>query len=295
MQLRSVIPEGCANVFVKLEFFNPTGSYKDRMAKAMIEEAEQRGDLKPGTTVVEATGGSTGSSLSFICAVKGYPFVAFTSDAFAMEKLRTIEAFGATLDVTSSPSGKTSSDLMSSIMSRAEEKGREDSYYYVNQFVNRDALVGYSQIGHELMAQFPNGFDAFCGSVGTAGMAMGVARVIKSEIPRVKVVILEPSSSPLMTKGQAGSHGVDGIAPGFIAPHLDTNLYDEIRAIDEQEARSMCRLLAKKEGLLIGTSSGLNIVAAIQLAKELGPGKSVVTVAIDTGLKYLSGPLFAEP
>lgn len=294
VQLKRIVQENSADVFVKLEYMSPTGSYKDRMARSMIEEAERRGDLTPNMTVVEATGGSTGSSLAFICAVKGYKFLALSSDAYAKEKLRTMSAFGATVDITHSPTGKATADLMASMNKRAAELGSSDEYFYTNQFSNRDALVGYAGIGHELVGQFPDGFDAFCGAFGTAGMVMGVSSVIKPKLPKVRVVLLEPSSMALLSKGPGGSHGIDGIAPGFISGHVDQELYDEVRTVDEEAARDMCRRLAREEGLLVGTSSGLNIAAAIQLAKELGPGKKVITVACDTGLKYLAGSLFSE-
>lgn len=294
VQLKNVVPEGSADVFVKLEYFSPTGSYKDRMAKSMIEEAERRGELTPNTTVVEATGGSTGSSLAFVCAVKGYKFMALSSDAYAKEKLQTMAAFGATVDITHSPTGKATADLMASMKSRAAELGSTEDYFHTDQFSNRDALVGYADIGGELIGQFPEGFDAFCGSFGTAGMVMGVSSVLKSKIRGVRVVLLEPESAALLATGRSGSHGVDGIAPGFISAHVDESLYDEVRTVSEEDARSMCRRLAREEGLLVGTSSGLNIAAAITLAKELGHGKKVVTVACDTGLKYLGGSLFSE-
>ncbi len=289
VRLNRVVPDNCAEVYVKLEAYNPTGCYKDRMAKSMIEEAERRGDLKPGMTVVEATGGSTGSSLALVCAVKGYQFMVMSSDAFAVEKLRTMTAFGASLDITHSPSGKITPELIPTMMSRATEATKKGNYYYTHQFDNADALVGYETIGHELVRQFPDGIDAFCGSFGTAGMAMGVARVLKSQMPAARIVVLEPASAALITKGLRGSHGVEGIGVGFIPPHLDQSLYDEARAIEEDAARAMCRRLAKEEGLLVGTSTGLNVTAAIQLAQELGPGKKVVTIATDTGLKYLTG------
>ncbi|TDZ68445.1 Cysteine synthase [Colletotrichum trifolii] len=294
VQLKRIVPDNCANVFVKLEFMSPTGSYKDRMAKSMVEEAERRGDLTPDTTVVEATGGSTGSSLAFVCAVKGYKFTALSSDAYAKEKLQTMAAFGAAVDITPSPSGHTTADLMASMKRRAAELGSRENFLHTDQFSNRDALVGYAEIGHELVRQLPGGFDAFCGAFGTAGMTMGVSGVIKADNPGVRVVLLEPSSAALLAEGRSGSHGVDGIAPGFISPHVDRELYDEVRTVSEDDARHMCRRLCREEGLLVGTSSGMNIAAAIEIAKELGPGNKVVTVACDTGLKYLSGSLFAQ-
>ncbi len=294
VRLRRVVPEGAAQVFVKLEYFNPTGSYKDRMAKSMIEEAERRGDLKPGMTVVEASGGSTGSSVAFVCAVKGYGFIVASSNAFAVEKLRTMRGFGATVDLTHSPSGKISADLIPAMIRHAQDVAKRGDCYYSDQFNNRDALIGYEDIGHELVQQFPSGIDAFCGAVGVAGMAMGVARVLKSHDPRVKIVILEPASSPVISAGWAGSHHVEGIGVGFVPPLLSEDLYDEVRAVAEVEARAMCRRLAREEGLLVGTSTGLNVTAAIALAKELGPGKTVVTVASDTGLKYLNSDLLSD-
>ncbi|KAH9232688.1 hypothetical protein K456DRAFT_1739522 [Colletotrichum gloeosporioides 23] len=274
VRLRKVVPEGCADVYIKLECLNPTGSYKDRMARAIVEEAERRGDLKPGMTVVEATGGSTGSSLAFVCTLKGYGFRAVCSNAFAAEKLRTMAAFGADVDIVHSPTGKITPDL------------------FPRMFRNADGIVGYKSLGQELLAQFPQGIDAFCGATGGAGMIMGTATVLKTSDPKTRVVVLEPESSPVITKGHGGTNGVEGISPGFFPSLLDESLYDEARGISEEEARKMCRRLAKEEGLLTGTSTGLNVVAAIQLAKEFGPGKTVVTVACDTGLKYMSGALY---
>ena len=292
--LRNVVPEDCAQVFVKLEYLNPTGSYKDRMARSMVEEAERRGELRAGMTVVEATGGSTGSALAFVCAVKGYKFTAVSSNGFAQEKLRTMAAFGATIDLVHSPTGKITPDLIPSMRVRARDMVEADagSYYLTDQFSKPDTLVGYQEIGHELVRQFPDGINGFCGAVGGAGMVMGAGKVLKEKWPDIRVLVLEPASSPTITEGKAGVHGVEGIGMGVVPPLLDRNIYDEARAISEDEAREMCRRLAREEGLFVGTSSGLNVVAAIQLAKELGPGKKVVTVACDTGLKYLNGDLF---
>ena len=294
VHLRRVVPGDHAEVFLKLESLNPTGSYKDRMARSMIEEAERRGDLKPGMTVVEATGGSTGSSLAFVCAVKGYACRVASSNAFAVEKLRTMRGFGATVDIIHSPSGKITKDLIPEMIRHAGEVAEKGGCYLTHQFKNRDALIGYEEIGHELVKQFPGGIDAFCAAVGGAGMAMGVSRILKSKWPETRVVVLEPASSPTITKGHSGTHSVEGIGIGFIPPLLNPDLYDEARGIPEEEARAMCRRLAREEGLLVGTSTGLNVVAAIALAKELGPGKTVVTVACDTGLKYMNGTLLAD-
>jgi cysteine synthase len=260
----------------------------------MIEEAERRGDPKPGMTVVEASGGSTGSSLAFVCAVKGYDLLVASSNAFSMEKLRTIRAFGATFDIIDSPSGKITADLIPSMISHVKTVAKGGNCYFSDQFNNRDALIGYEGIGHELVDQFPEGIDAFCGAIGVAGMAMGASRVLKAKWPQVHVVVLEPESSPVVTQGHAGTHSVEGIGIGFVPPLLDRKLYAEARAVPEEKARLICRRLAREEGLLVGTSTGINVTAAIALAKELGPGKTVVTIACDTGLKYMNSNLLAD-
>lgn len=292
LKLNKIVPPGSADVFVKLEYFNPTGSYKDRMALAMIEEAEKRGNLRPGMTVVEYTGGSTGSSLAFICALKGYRFQVVSSDAFAEEKLRTMQAFGADLTIVPSQDGKITPDLIPRMIEKARELAQADNTYWTDQFNNRDTLIGYANIGHELLQQLDRPIDVFCGGVGTAGMAMGVASALRQTRPDTKVVVLEPGTSPMLSAGQAGTHRVEGIGSSFVPPLLDKSLYDEARAIDETQAREMARRAAREEGIFTGISSGLNILGAIQLAQELGAGHTVVTVAVDSGLKYLGGDLY---
>jgi cysteine synthase len=293
VRLNKVVPDNHASVYLKLESLNPTGSYKDRMAKSMIEEAERRGTLKPDMTVVEATGGSTGGSLAFICAVKGYKFKVVSSNAFAAEKLKMMAAFGAEVIIVESD--KITPDLFPNMLKLAKEIASEDGHYYTSQFSNADALPGYATLGEELAVQFPGGIDAFCGAAGSAGMIMGVSKVLKSKWPDTRVVVLEPASAPVISEGRTGgSHSVEGVGPGFVPPHLEKELYDEAGGIAEEEGRAMCRQLAREEGLLVGTSTGLNVVAAIALAKELRPGKTVVTVAVDTGLKYMNGNLLAD-
>jgi len=293
-RLRKVVPPDAADVLVKLELCNPTGSYKDRMALAMIEGAEARGALRPGMRVVEYTGGSTGSSLAMVCAAKGYRFTPLSSDAWAREKLQTMRALGADLQILHSPTGKITPDLFVRLRAEAERQAQDPDVYYTNQFHNDDAIAGYMGIGRELAAQTGGAIDVFCAAVGTAGMLVGVSRALKAAGCRARVVALEPASSPWLTVGRNGAHGVDGIGVGFTPPHLTPDAYDEARAVDEGEAREMARRLAREEGLLAGTSTGLNVVGALRLATELGPGHTVVTVAVDTGLKYLAGDLFAE-
>jgi len=292
VKLRNIVPENCADIYIKLEYFNPTGSYKDRMALSIIENAEYRGDIKPGTTIVECTGGSTGVSLAFVCSVKGYKFHVISSDAFAKEKLQTMRIFGAHLEIMPSDGGKTTPDLIPKMIARANEIGAAPGTYLANQFTNADVLKGYSKMGDEILNQLAVPVDVFCGAIGSCGMAMGVSKILKDANPATKVVILEPASAPLISNNTKGSHKIDGIGVGFVPPFLDKSLYDEVKAIDEAEARSMAKLLAAKEGIFAGTSTGMNVVAALQIAKELGPGHTVVTVAVDSGMKYLSSGLF---
>jgi cysteine synthase A len=293
-RLRRLVPPGAADVVVKLELANPTGSYKDRMALAMIEGAEARGALRPGMRVVEFTGGSTGSSLAMVCAAKGYRFVVLSSDAFAKEKLLTMEAFGAELRMVPSDGGKVTPALFERFKQEIAVLAGEPDTYWTDQFHNEDALRGYMGIGRELAEQTSGRIDAFCGAVGTGGMLRGVALALRESGVPARIVALEPAASPAMTEGRGGAHRVEGIGTGRIVPHMADRPYDEARAVDESEARAMAKRLAREEGLLVGTSSGLNIAAAVQLARELGPGKTVATVAVDTGLKYLAGDLFAS-
>jgi cysteine synthase len=292
VQLSKVVPESAADVFVKLEWFNPTGSYKDRMALAMIEEAERRGDLRPGMTVVEYTGGSTGSSLAYVCAAKGYRFRVVSSDAFADEKLRTMQALGAELTIVPSEGGRITPDLIPRMMDQAAAYATEPDTYWTNQLHNADSLVGYRRVGVELLQQLDRDIDVFCAAVGTAGLVMGVSAALAEGASPARIVVLEPSSTAVISGGEPGEHHVEGIGIGFVPPLLDQDRFDEARPIDEADARAMARRLAAEEGLLAGTSSGLNVTGAIQLAVELGPGHTVVTVACDTGLKYLSGDLY---
>ena len=293
VRLRRVAEPGIADVLVKLEYYNPTGSYKDRMALAMIEGAEARGALRSGMRVVEFTGGSTGSSLALVCAVRGYRFAPVSSDAFAKEKLDTMRAFGADLHVVASEDGKITPGLFDRMRAEVERMREEPGTFWTDQFHNEDAILGYMGIGRELVEQTGGVLHAFCGAVGTAGMLTGVSRALKAGGCHARIVALEPVSAPMLTEGYGGTHRVEGIAPGFVPPHLTAGVYDEARAVDEAEARAMARRLAKEEGIFAGTSTGLNVVAALELARELGSGKVVATVAVDSGLKYLAGDLFA--
>jgi cysteine synthase len=292
VQLRRLAGDDVATVLVKLEFFNPTGSYKDRMARAIIEGAEARGDLKPGMTVVELTGGSTGSSLALVCAIKGYPLKIVTSDAFAEEKLKTMRAFGAELIIEPSVGGQITPDLIPRMIARAEAIERDEGAYRTDQFHNTDALTGYRAIAEELAGQVEGTVAAFVGGVGTAGMIVGVARGLRERYPGIRVVGLEPASAPLLSAGTPGAHHIEGVGVGIVPPLLQDGDLDEIWPVEEGEARETARRLAREEGILAGTSSGMNVAGALRLAREVGPGHTVVTVAVDTGLKYLAGDLY---
>jgi cysteine synthase len=293
VRLQRLVAPDMADVLVKLEYFNPTGSYKDRMALAMIEGAERRGTLKPGMRVIEYTGGSTGSSLAMVCAMKGYAFHPLSSDAFSAEKLNTMRAFGADLELIASDGGKVTPALFDRFKARIAELAKQPNTFFTDQFNNDDALDGYANIGRELIEQAGR-VDAYVGAVGSGGMLSGVSRALKEAGCRARIIALEPATSPLLTKGKGGPHRVEGTAPGFQPPHLTKDVYDEARAIDENEGRAIARRAAKEEGIFAGTSSGLNIKAALDVARELGPGKVVATVAVDTGLKYLAGDLYRD-
>ena len=292
VRLRRFGSAGAADILVKLEFYNPTGSYKDRMALAMIEGAERRGRLRPGMRVVEFTGGSTGSSLAMVCAAKGYRFIALSSDAFAREKLQTMAAFGAEVRIVPSDGGKVTPALFERFKQEIKALAEEPDTFWTDQFHNEDAIEGYQGIGRELLEQAGEKIDVFCGAVGTGGMLSGVTMALKAAGSHARIVALEPSSSPALTEGHGGAHSVEGIGTGSVPPHMAGKPYDEARAVLETDARDIARRLAREEGLFVGTSSGLNIAAAIRIAHELGSGKVVATVAVDTGLKYLAGDLF---
>jgi cysteine synthase A len=293
VQLRRVVPPGSADVYVKLEYYSPTGSYKDRMARSMIENAERRGDLKPGMTVVEWTGGSTGIALAFVCAVKGYRFRVVSSDAVAAEKLRMMQIFGAELDIVKSTGGKLTPDLVPRMIARAQEIAAEQPSYFTNQMQNPDMVAGYASLGEELLEQMEAPIHTFCGAVGTSGMLMGTARVLKAGSAQTRIVAFEPATSAVLAGGAPGEHNVEGVAPGFVPPQYDASLVDDARGVEEGEAREMARTLARQEGVFGGTSTGLNVVGALRLAREAGAGHAVVTVAVDSGLKYLAGNLYS--
>ncbi len=274
-------------VWLKLESTNPTGSYKDRMALAMVEGAERSGRLRPGQAVVEYTGGSTGSSLAFVCALKGYPLRIVTSDAFSPEKLSTMRAFGAELEIVPSPEGITA-ELIPAMMERAAEIVHEVDGYATDQFRNEDMIEGYAGLGEELAGQLDGRLDAFCAYVGTAGCFLGVTRALRRTSPELHRVVIEPAESPAISEGRSGTHHIEGGGAGFWPPLLSRDDFDEVVAIPEAEAFATAERAARVEGLLCGPSAGANIAVALRLAERLGPGARVATTNVDSGLKYLA-------
>jgi cysteine synthase len=293
VRLARLVEGDCAEVWVKLEAANPTGSYKDRMALSMIEAAEADGRLRPGQAVVEYTGGSTGSSLAFVCAVKGYPLRIVSSDAFADEKIRTMRAFGAHVELVHSPDGITP-ELIPTMMRRASEIAAETGAYPTDQFNNVAMVEGYRGLGEELLAQLPGppAITAFCAYVGTAGCFLGTTRALSKGLKDLHRVVIEPAESAVLSGRPAGTHHIEGGGTGRRPPQLDASDYDEVIAVPEADAFAMARQAARAEGIFSGPSTGANLVAALQLARRLGPGHRVVTVQVDSGLKYLAGSLY---
>ena len=281
-----------AEVFVKLEGANPTGSMKDRMALSMIEGAERRGDLKPGGTVVDYTGGSTGSSLAMVCAAKGYKARFVSSDAFAEEKLQTMRAFGATVEIHKSVNRKVTPELIQTMIGRARELAAQPNHFWTDQFNNPDNRGGYHPMAREIITALDGRLDAFVMAVGTGGCFSGNAEVFKEIVPGVRCVALEPAASPMLSKsGPLGGHRIEGTGPGFVPSICRLDLADEIIGVSDDDAYQTARRLAQEEGILAGISCGANLWAALRLARDLGPGRRVVTVIVDSGLKYLQGDL----
>lgn len=287
VRLRRVVPAGCADILVKLEWENPTGSMKDRMAEAVISRAEEDGRLKPGYTVIEYTGGSTGASLALVCGAKGYKIHIVSSDAFAQEKLDQMRALGAELTMVPSEGGKTTKKLILDMIETARRMSQEPETYWTDQLKNQDSIAGYYGLGEEIWSQTEGRVDAFVHSVGTAASIRGAATVLRRHKPAIRVAAVEPAESSVLLGGQPGPHKIEGIGIGYTPPLWDPSVVDEIIPIKTEDAKEMTRRLAREEGLLAGPSSGANVLAAIQVAQRLGPGKQVVTLAVDSGLKYM--------
>lgn len=292
VRLRRVVPADCAKVFVKLEWENPTGSMKDRAALAMITRAEETGRLHPGDTIVEYTGGSTGISLALICVAKGYRLRIVSSDAFSRDKLKHMAALGAELTLMPSEGGLTTKKLILDMIEAAREISRQPRTFWTDQLKNSDSVSGYHALANEISSQTGGRISAFVQCVGTAASLRGVAAVLKEREPKVWIVAVEPAESAVLSGGQPGPHKIEGVGIGYTPPLWEASLVDEIVTVKTDEAKAMARRLALEEGLFAGTSSGANVLAAIQVGRKLGPAANVVTLMVDSGLKYLSTDVF---
>ena len=293
IKLERLSEPDCAEIFVKYEGGNPTGSMKDRMALSMVEGAERRGDLKPGGTVMDYTGGSTGSSLAMVCAMKGYRAQFVSSDAFAKEKLQTMQAFGAKLEIFPSGNGKITAKLIDSMVARAKELSKDPDIFWTDQFNNVDNRNAYHNMAREIINELGNNIDEFIMGVGTGGCFSGNAEVFKKEIPTIRCIPIEPLHVRSLSGGDiSGTHKLEGIGAGFVPSICRLDLADEIMAVSDEDAHNTARDLARQEGIFGGITSGANVWAAIQRARIIGAGKRIVTVVVDSGLKYLNGDLY---
>ena len=291
--LRRIVPDGCARLLIKLESANPTGSMKDRMALAMIEAAERSGRLKPGGRVVEYTGGSTGVSLAFVCAARGYSLSLVTSDAFSIEKRRHMAALGAELTIVPSTGGGMDASLTRNMIAAARQIAGQTGAFWTDQLNNTDQLIAYHTLADEIWGQTGGRIDAFVQSAGTAACVRGVSEGLRRRKPDIRIVAVEPQESAVLSGGKSGVHKIEGVGAGFVVPLWNPSIADEIATVSTEAAMAMARRLARSEALFAGTSTGANLVAAIALGMRLGKDATVVTLLCNSGLKYLSTPLYA--
>lgn len=280
-----------ANIYAKLEYFNPAGSVKDRIAKAMIDDAEAKGALKPGAVIIEPTSGNTGIGLAAVAASKGYRIILTMPETMSVERRNLLKAYGAELVLTDGAKG------MKGAIAKAEELAQQiEGGFIPSQFTNSaNPTAHFNTTGPEIWEDTDGKVDIFVAGVGTGGTVSGVGKYLKSKNPNVKVVAVEPAGSPVLSKGVAGPHKIQGIGAGFVPETLDTKIYDEIIAVENEDAFATGRTLARKEALLVGISSGAAVYAATQLAKRPeNKGKNIVVLLPDTGDRYLSTPMFAE-
>lgn len=294
VELRKVVPPGCGRVFAKLEWANPTGSMKDRMAAAAIAGAEADGRLQPGGTVVEYTAGTTGISLALVCAAKDYGLEIVFSDAFSEEKRRTMLAFGARITDVASDRRQITEALIKAMIATAAEISRRPGHWYCDQLNNHDATQGYLPLGEEIWRQTQGQASAFVHAVSTAHSIHGATQALRAHDPAIHVVAVEPAESAVLSGGPSGAHRIEGIGIGFVPPLWRPDQVDAIEPVATDDARAMARRLAREDGIFGGTSSGANVVAAIRVARRLGPGANVVTIICDSGLRYLSTDVYRD-
>ena len=292
VELRRIAPPTSARIFAKLESANPTGSMKDRMAKAVIENAEKKGWVKKGSTIVEYTAGTTGVSLAFVCAAKGYNFHAVFSDAFSNEKRITMKAFGAQITDVSSDEKKITGALIKALISKAAEISKREDHWWADQLNNQDAEEGYLSLGDEIWLQTEGKVNAFVHAVSTAHSIHGATKALRKQNPDISIIAVEPEESAVLSGKPSGSHKIEGIGIGFIPPLWRPALVNEILTVSTADAMNMARRLAKEEGIFAGTSTGANVAAALRVAERLGKESVVVTVIVDSGLRYISTPLY---
>jgi cysteine synthase len=292
VQLRRIVPQECGQIFAKLEWQNPTGSMKDRMALGVITKAEQDGRLRTGGTVVEYTGGSTGASLALVCAAKGYNTHVVSSHAFSQEKLDHMVAYGAKLTLVPYGGGGATKQMFLDMIEAARQLSTQPNTYWVNQLNNPDTVPGYYPMGEEIWEQMGGELDAFVHSVGTFASLRAVATVLKKRNPKIKIIAVEPAESSVLRGGQPGAHDIEGIGVGFTPPLWQPDLVDEVLSVKTEDAKEMARELARKEAIFTGTSSGGSVHAALRVAQQLGPKARVATLMIDSGLKYLSTDMY---
>ncbi len=288
LPLRRIVPANGARILLKIESENPTGSMKDRMALAMIEAAERDGRLKPGGSVVEYTGGSTGVSLAQVCAVKDYRLHIVTSDAFAREKLTHMRLLGAELTIIPSEAGRMTEKLTKDMIEAARVIAAETGAFWTDQMRNTDQLAAYDRLADEIWEQTGGRIDGFVQSIGTAASLRGTGEALLRRDPKIALMAVEPAESAVLSGGPTGAHKIDGIGAGYVVPLWRADLVDAIEPVSTAEATAMALRLAREEGLFAGTSTGGNVVAALRLAERLGPNATIVTLMCDTGMKYLN-------
>lgn len=287
VKLNRIVDDNSADVYLKLEYFNPGSSVKDRIALAMIEAAESEGILKAGSTIIEPTSGNTGIGLAMIAAAKGYKAVLVMPDTMSMERRNLLRAYGAQLVLTPGAEG------MKGAIAKAEELANENGYFMPQQFTNSaNPKIHRDTTAKEIAEQMGDELHAFVAGVGTGGTVTGVGQVLKEKYQGIKVYAVEPSDSPVLSGGKPGPHKIQGIGAGFVPEVLDTEVYDEILKITNEDAFEYSRKAGQQEGILCGISSGAAIAGAIKVAKELGKGKKVLAIIPDNGERYLSTPLF---
>lgn len=287
VKLNRLVTEKHADIYLKLEFMNPGSSVKDRIALAMIEAAEKEGKLKKGDTIVEPTSGNTGIGLAMVAAAKGYKATLVMPDTMSLERRNLLRAYGANLVLTPGAEG------MGGAIRKAEELAKEDGYFMPQQFENEaNPEIHRITTGKELYEQTGGELDAFVSGIGTGGTITGAGGYLKEKIPHLKIVAVEPADSPVLSGGKPGPHKIQGIGAGFVPKILDTDIYDEIITVANEQAFEYARRVAREEGILVGISSGAAIYAALQVAEKLGPGKKVVAIIPSNGERYLSTALY---